>query len=118
MQNGVRLPESDPISSSPGERRKAAALVEVHSPIAFLLRPELFGLDAPFLRRRRRLRLATLFGHMKRVADQCGQSFVRRHAMLSLAAMVTRHDANHAVGIEPRGEFRAQSFALFVANGS
>jgi len=51
------------------------------------------------------------------VADQRGQSFVRGHSILSLASMVTRHDANHSLGIEPWGEFRAQPFALFVADG-
>ena len=93
-------------------------LVEVDSTVAFLLRAELFGFDAPLLRRRRRLRLATLFRHVERVADQRGKSFVRGHSILSLASMVARHDANHTVSIEPRGEFGAESFALVVANGS
>ena len=92
-------------------------LFEVDATVALLFGPELFLLDPALLGRRGRFRLATLFGHVERVADQRGQSFVRGHSILSLASMVTRHDANHSLGIEPWGEFRAQPFALFVADG-
>ncbi len=110
--------------TQPGHRSRPvrpwtdADSVEIDPTVSLSLGLELFRFDPTLLRRRGRLCLAPLLGHVKRMAHQRCESLVRGDAVLLLASMVARDDPHHALGVQTRREFRPKSFALLVADDS
>ena len=88
--------------------------VNVWPAVSFLLGLTFFLGDARFFRRASRLGWSPRLCNRQRVLHEADKALVGRLFVLRLASSVTRHNSNHSVRVESRGELGAKTLSLFV----